>query len=210
LEALETIEPRDETEQAPLRFPVQLVVRPGAGSDFRGYAGRIESGVLVRGAEVLVLPAGQRTAVRDITAFSGSKKIAVAGDAVTLLLRDEIDISRGDMFVDAEHSPRIDKNIVATICWLAVEPMRSASRYLLKHTTRTVKAKLAAINYLVDIQTLDPQPPPVALAMNDIAQIKLELQHPVFADSYRVNRATGAFILIDEVTNQTVAAGMIE
>jgi len=210
LETLESIEPREEIEHAPLRFPVQLVVRTGAGDDFRGYAGRIESGVLVRGAEVLVLPAGRCTVVRDIVTFEGSKKIAVAGDAVTLLLQDEIDISRGDMFVDPVHPPRTDKNLVATICWLSAEPMQPAGRYVLKQTTRSVKAKLAGINYLVDIHTLDRQPASSTLAMNDIAQIKLTLQHPVFADPYAVNRATGAFILIDEVTNQTVAAGMTE
>jgi len=207
LEVLEAIEPRDETEHAPLRFPVQLVVR---AAEFRGYAGRVESGVLVRGTEVLVLPAYRRTVVRDIATLEGSKKIAVAGDAVTLLLQDEIDISRGDMLVDPVQPPRTEKNIVATVCWLASEPMQSAGRYVLKHTTRSAKAKLAAVNYRVDIHTLERQPAPPALAMNDIAQIKLTLQHPLFADPYAVNRATGAFILIDEVTNQTVAAGMIE
>ncbi|HUO44593.1 MAG TPA: sulfate adenylyltransferase subunit CysN [Burkholderiales bacterium] len=210
LETLEAIEPRDETEHAPLRFPVQLVVRPGAGTDFRGYAGRIESGVLVRGSEVLVMPVERRTTIRDIFTFEGSRKIAVAGDAVTLLLEGEIDISRGDMIADPAQPPRADKNLVATVCWLAAEPMQPAGRYLLKQTTRSVKARLAAIDYRVDIHTLAQQPAPAALAMNDIAQVRLALQQPVFADPYAANRATGAFILIDEVTNQTVAAGMIE
>jgi sulfate adenylyltransferase subunit 1 len=209
LEVLESIEVRDETEHTPLRFPVQLVVRPGAGTDFRGYAGRLESGVLVRGAEVLVLPAERRTVVRDIVTLEGSQAVAVAGDSVTLLLADEIDISRGDMIVDAAQPPQTMKTIDALICWLATEPMQMSGRYLLKQTTRSVRAKLQSITHRVDIHTLTPQLAVSALAMNDIARVTLTLQQPIFADSYVVSRATGAFILIDEATNQTVAAGMI-
>jgi sulfate adenylyltransferase subunit 1 len=209
LEVLESIEVRDETEHTPLRLPVQLVVRPGAGSDFRGYAGRLESGVLVRGAEVLVLPAQRRTVVRDIVTLEGSQAVAVAGDSITLLLADEIDISRGDMIVDAAQPPVPTKTLDALICWLAAEPMQMSGRYLLKYTTRSVRAKLKSIAHRVDIHTLAPQPAPETLAMNDIAKVSLSLQQPIFPDPYALNRATGAFILIDEASNQTVAAGMI-
>jgi sulfate adenylyltransferase subunit 1 len=211
LEALETIKPcDDDTGRAPLRFPVQLVVRPGAGTDFRGYAGRVESGALVQGAEVVVLPSGRRAVVRDIVTLEGSRTAAVAGDSVTLLLRDELDISRGDVLADPAHPPRVAKTVEATICWLAAEPLQSAGRYLLKHTTRLVRVKLLSLNHRVDIHTLGEQPAPSALQMNDIAHVAFALQQPIFVDRYSANRVTGAFILIDEASNQTVAAGMIE
>jgi sulfate adenylyltransferase subunit 1 len=210
LEALETITPHDDTARAPLRFPVQLVVRPGAGTDFRGYAGRVESGALVQGAEVVVLPSGRRTVVRDIVAFEGSRTAAIAGDSVTLLLRDELDISRGDVLADPAHPPRVAKTVEAIVCWLAAEPLQPAGRYLLKHTTRLVRVKLLSLNHRVDIHTLGEQPAPSALQMNDIARVAFALQQPIFVDRYSANRVTGAFVLIDEASNQTVAAGMIE
>jgi len=210
LEALETIKPLDETGGAPLRFPVQLVVRGGAGAEFRGYAGRVESGVLALGAEVLTLPSGRRTVVRDIVTLEGSRTAALAGDSVTLLLRDEVDISRGDMLADPLHPPRVAKTIEAIICWLDAEPLRPTGRYLLKHTTRTVRVKLLSLDYRVDMHALDEQPAPGTLEMNDIARVAFALQHPIFVDRYSADRATGAFILIDGASNQTVAAGMIE
>jgi sulfate adenylyltransferase subunit 1 len=210
LKALETIEPLDETGDALLRFPVQLIVRPGAGTDFRGYAGRVESGALVQGAEVVVLPSGRRTAVRDIVTLEGSRTAAVAGDSVTLLLRDELDISRGDVLADPAHPPRIAKTVEAIICWLAAEPLQPTGRYLLKHTTRIVRVKLLSLSYRMDMHTLDEQPAPSALEMNDIARVAFALQQPIFVDRYSAIRVTGAFVLIDEASNQTVAAGMIE
>ncbi len=214
LAALEEIEVADEAAVLPLRFPVQLVVRTGAGGDFRGYAGRLESGVLVRGADVLALPSGRRTVVKDIVSLDRSLPVAVAGDSVTLLLADDIDISRGDLLADPVLPPRSMKSIEARICWLSSGILDArtlpAARFVLKHTTRSVKAKLVSLDYRVEINTLQRQAGPSGLAMNDIAHVSLALAQPVFVDPYGLNRATGSFILIDEATNQTVSAGMID
>jgi len=214
LAALEEIEIADEADSLPFRFPVQLVVRPGAGTDFRGYAGRLESGVLVRGAGALALPSGRRTVIEDIVSLDKSLPVAVAGDSVTLVLADDIDISRGDLIADPDNPPRAAKTVEARICWLSAEFLDPkalpASRFVLKHTTRSVKAKLVSLNDRVDIDTLERQPSPAGLAMNDIAHVTLALAQPLFVDPYRLNRATGSFILIDETSNQTVAAGMID
>src|SRR5882757_1361807 len=214
LAALEEIDVADEADALPFRFPVQLVVRPGAGTDFRGYSGRIESGVLVRGAEVLALPSGRRTVVKDIVCLDSSLPVAIAGDSVTLTLADDIDISRGDMLADPARPPRTAKTVEARICWLSSQPLAApalpAARFVLKHTTRSVKAKLVSLNSRVDVDTLERQAKPAALAMNDVAHVTLALAQPLFVDSYQLNRATGSFILIDEVFNQTVAAGMLD
>jgi sulfate adenylyltransferase subunit 1 len=214
LAALGEIDVTDEADALPFRFPVQLVVRPSAGKDFRGYAGRVESGTLFPGTELVALPSGQRTVVRDIVSLDKSLPVAVAGDSVTVVLADDIDVSRGDMLADPAHRPHALKNVRARICWLSSDRLdartASTARLLLKHTTRRVKAKLLSLNYRVDINTLEQQAAPTGLAMNDIAHVSLSLAQPLFVDSYELNRATGSFILIDEVSNQTVAAGMID
>jgi sulfate adenylyltransferase subunit 1 len=214
LAALEQIDVADEADALPFRFPVQLVVRPGARTDFRGYSGRIESGVLHRGAEVLALPSGRRTVVKDIVCLDDSLPAAVSGDSVTLTLADDIDVSRGDLLAEPALPPRTVKEIEARICWLSTQPLDAralpAARFLLKHTTRSVKARLISLNSRVDVATLERQAKPAGVAMNDIAHVALALAQPLFVDSYELNRATGSFILIDEATNQTVAAGMID
>jgi sulfate adenylyltransferase subunit 1 len=214
LAALEQIDVADEADALPFRFPVQLVVRPGAGKDFRGYAGRVESGTLLPGTELVALPSGQRTVVRDIVSADKSLPIAVAGDSVIVVLADDIDVSRGDMLADPAHRPHALKSVRARICWLSSDPLdartASAARLLLKHTTRSVKAKLLSLDYRVDINTLEQQAAPTGLAMSDIAHVSLSLAQPLFVDSYESNRATGSFILVDEATNQTLAAGMID
>jgi sulfate adenylyltransferase subunit 1 len=214
LAALEEIEVADEADVLPFRFPVQLVLHTGAGGDFRGYAGRLESGVLVRGAEVLALPSGRRTAVKDIISLERSLPAAVAGDSVTLILADDIDISRGDLLADPVLPPCSVKAIEARICWLSAEPLDPrtlpAARFVLKHTTRSVKAKLVSLNDRVDVNTCERLAAPAGLAMNDIAHVTLALAQTLFVDPYGLNRATGSFILIDETSNQTVAAGMID
>ena len=206
LEALEAVNAVDETAARPLRFPVQYVLR---GKE-RGYMGRIASGTLRPGAEVLALPSGRRTRVKAITVLDSVRDAAAAGDSVTLLLADELDVSRGDMLVDVVGQPRAARAFEAKLCWLADEPLAPQGRYLLRHSTRTVKARFASINYRVDVHTLDKEPLTGSVRMNDIVHAALVVQQPVFVDSYAVDRATGAFILIDEATNQTVAAGMIE
>ncbi len=210
IELLETIEPRDDALARPLRFPVQLVLRPDAGSGVRGYMGRIESGMLLPGTEVTVLPSARTTVVREIQSYDGPRTAAVAGDAVTLVLRDDLDVSRGDMIAAAQALPLTAHAIEAKLCWLGSEPSRLGARYLLRHTTRSVHARIVTVNYRVDVNTLEERPAEASLAMNDIAQVAFKLQQPIFCDAYTSDRATGAFILIDETSNQTVAAGMIE
>ena len=214
LAALEEIDVADQAEALPFRFPVQLVARTGAGRDFRGYSGRLESGVLVRGAEVLALPSGRRSVVKDIVSLDSSLPIAAAGDSVTLLLSDDLDISRGDLLADPVSAPRSAKEVVARICWLSEAFLDAraahAARLVLKHTTRSVKARFVSIDHRVEINTLQKQASPAGLGMNDIAHVYLALAQPLFVDPYRSNRATGSFILIDEATHHTVAAGMID
>jgi sulfate adenylyltransferase subunit 1 len=209
LETLESIDVIDDTDSLPLRFPVQLVVRPGAGTDFRGYAGRVEAGTLAPGDEVVVLPAGRRTRIAKIRVLDESRPLAVAGDSVTVTLADDIDISRGDLIADAAIPASAAKSIDARICWLDGAPLDLSARYLVKHTTRTVRAKISAVHHRLDVHTLAHQPAPT-VAMNDIAQVSIGLAQPIFFDPYDANRATGSFILIDEATNHTVAAGMID
>jgi sulfate adenylyltransferase subunit 1 len=214
LAALEEFDVADVADSLPFRFPVQLVARPGAGTDFRGYAGRIESGILFRGAAVLALPSGRRTVVKDIISLERSLPVAVAGDSVTLTLADDIDISRGDVLVDPLRPPRAAKAIEARLCWLSTAPLDAralpAARFVLKHTTRSVKARLISLNSRIDVNSLEQQSRPAGLMMNDIAHVALALAQPLFVDSYEMNRAAGSFILIDEASNQTVAAGMID
>jgi sulfate adenylyltransferase subunit 1 len=213
LAALEGLDAADEGYALPLRLPVQLVVRPGAGADFRGYAGRIASGILERGAEVLALPSGRRTVVKDILSLDRSLAFAVAGDSISVALADDIDLSRGDLLAEPDDAPRSAKTVDARICWLSSEPLDArslpAARFVLKHTSRSVKAKLTSLDSRIDVGTLQEQAAPAGLLMNDIASVSLALSQPIFVDSFSSHRATGSFILIDEVSNQTVAAGMI-
>jgi sulfate adenylyltransferase subunit 1 len=206
LEALEAVDVANDTASRPLRFPVQYVAR---GTQ-RGYMGRIVSGTLRPGDEVLALPSGRRTRVKGIAFLDRMREAAAAGDSVTLLLEDELDVSRGDMIVDARRAPQVLRAFQAKLCWLASEPLAPHGRYLLRHSTRTVKARIASIRYRVDVQTLERKSPDGEIGMNDILHAELSTQQPLFADSYAVDRGTGAFILIDEASNQTVAAGMIE
>ncbi len=210
LSVLEGINVLNETEALPLRYPVQLVVRQGAGADFRGFAGRLVSGVLAVGDELLVLPSNRVSRVKEIVSLDHSLPLAVAGDSVTVVLEDEIDISRGDMLCDPASPPLALKSLAARICWFSEEPLSTANRFVLKHTSRSVKAKIAAIVDRVDINTLERQSAHGLLAMNDIAHVTVSLAQPLFVDAYDSNRETGSFILIDETTNHTVAAGMIE
>jgi len=214
IEALENIDAEDDAGALPLRFPVQLVVRAGAGTDFRGYAGRVESGALFRGAEVMALPSGRRAVVEDIVSGGKSLPVAVAGTSVCAVLSEDIDLSRGDMLADPDAAPRAAKSIEARICWLSAQPLDvralPAARFALKHTTRSVAARLVSLNSRMDVNSLTEQSAPAGLVMNDIAHVALALAQPIFVDPYRRDRVTGSFILVDAVSNQTLAAGMIE
>jgi sulfate adenylyltransferase large subunit len=205
LEALEAAPVQDEAEAAPFRFPVQLVIR----GEPRTYAGRVASGRVRASDEVLCLPAGRRTTVREILTLEGPRATAVAGDSVRLALADEIDLARGDLLADPEWPPRLVKALDATVCWFDDAPLRPEARYLLKHGTRTVPARVAGVDHKVDIHTLAPVTADAALTTNEIGRVRLALAQPIPADRYTVDRATGAFILIDPATHRTVAAGMV-
>ena len=210
LAALEVINVQNEAGSLPVRYPVQLVVRPGTSTDFRGYAGKLVSGVLSVGDALLVLPSNRTSKVREIVFLNQILDVAVAGDSVTVVLEDEIDISRGDMLCDPAAPPQVLKSISARICWMSEQPLSMANRFVLKHTSRSVKAKIGTLVDRIDINTLQHEPAPKELAMNDIARVTLSLAQPLFVDAYDVNRETGSFILIDEASNHTVAVGMIE
>ena len=213
LEILEAT-PGAHSEQAEaFRFPVQFVCRPQDSAnpelhDYRGFMGRVESGELAVGEAVTVLPSGRETRVKDIQIGGQSIPAAVSEQSVTLLLEDEIAISRGDMIVRSAAQPQVVKQIDTTVCWLAETPLDRARTYLIRHTTREVKAKVASIDYRVDVNTLEQQATD-KLQMNDIARVSFKLAQPLFIDPYNQNRATGAFIIIDESTNNTIGAGMI-
>lgn len=213
LEKLESAPPAHAEKAEAFRFPVQFVCRPHASDnpelhDFRGFMGRIESGNIAVGDAVTVLPNGYTSTVKAIQV--GDEKIASATteQSVTLLLADEIDTSRGDMIVKSTEVQEPVKQIEAFVCWLSETPMSSARTYVVRHTTRESKAKVGKISYKIDINTLTEQEA-TGLQMNDIARMSFKLAQPLMIDSYATNRATGAFIIIDESTNNTVGAGMI-
>lgn len=211
LEMLETTEITDDINTEDFRFPVQLVCKPNSASlpDFRGYMGRIESGEIQVGDEVTVLPSGQRSRIKEIVTFDGKLERADAPRSVTLTIADHIDISRGDMLVKTSDVPRAQKEFDAMLCWLGEQPLDLSRRYLIKHTTKSVRAMVSRLDYRVDIHTLS-NGPAKALGMNDIGRVSIKVQQPLVCDSYKRNRATGGFIVIDEVSNNTVAAGMIQ
>ena len=209
-ELLENAPANDSQEDARLRLPVQYVCRPQTTEhhDYRGYMGRIESGELVVGDELTVLPSGQKSRVKTLELLDQTLARAQAGQSVSVLLEDDIDISRGDLLVKVGEEPRITRELTAMLCWLAETPLDGRRMYLLRHTTRDSKMKLAAIDYRLDVNTLAKEHA-TALTMNDIARVQLKLTQPVCCDAYADNRASGAFIIIDEATNNTVGAGMI-
>jgi sulfate adenylyltransferase subunit 1 len=170
--------------------------------------GRVESGELAIGDAVTVLPSGLETRVKDIQVLAESLPCATAEQSVTLLLEDEIDISRGDMIVKSGELPTLSKQIDAMLCWLAEAALDPRRKYLIRHTTRDSKAMLAGIDYRIDINTMEQQACE-RLVMNDIARVRFKLAQPIFADPYAESRGTGAFIVIDESSNNTIGAGMI-
>jgi bifunctional enzyme CysN/CysC len=210
LEFLEQVEVAyDHPYEVPARFPVQWVIRPAQGSDYRGYAGQIAAGALRAGEEVVVLPTGQRSTIASIDTYDGELEEAVAPMSVTVRLADEIDISRGELICRAEDSPTVARELEADVCWMTDQPLRRGGRYLLKQTTRTATAILDELCDHVDVHTLERGDAPEELALNDIGRVRLRTSVPLVFDPYVENRRTGSFILIDEATNNTVAAGLI-
>lgn len=210
IELLESLSVYDESHAAPFRFPVQLVARHNGheANDFRGYMGRIEAGKVSVGDKLVVQPSGQSATVKDILTLEGSHQSAVVGQSITLLLNEYLDISRGDMLAGADQPATLLKQLKADVCWMSDEALDLRRKYWIKHGTKQTSAKITAIESLLDINT-QQRHSAEGLKLNDIARIGLTVQQPLAADAYADIRATGAFILIDEVTHQTVAAGMI-
>jgi bifunctional enzyme CysN/CysC len=188
------------------RFPVQHVLRPNL--DFRGFSGTVSSGIIRKGDEVMALPSRKTSHVKDIVTFDGSRDEAFAPLSVTLTLEDEIDVSRGDMLVRPGNVPKSEQKFDAMIVWMAEQPMIPGNQYLFKHTTKTVPGSFTTLRYCVDVNTMHRQPSP-ALELNQIGRVNVSLNQPIAFDRYRRNKSTGAFIVIDRITNVTVAAGMI-
>ena len=213
LTILENLPSVDEVSHsnADFYFPVQLVVRQDAdkADDFRGYQGRIERGSVQLGQTIRIEPNGLTAKVTEIITPKGEVTQAVAGEVITLRLDLDIDISRGDLFVDESSPLTPQKQLEATICWFDERPLNTARKYLLKHGTQTVFAKISEIESVLNVHTLKQESGATALKMNDIARVRLSLQKPIVATTYEENIAGGAFILVDEATYNTVAAGMI-
>ncbi len=190
-----------------LRLPVQMVIRPDA--NFRGFAGRVASGVIRPGDDVLALPSGRRTRVRSIVSYDGDLPEVFAPMSVTVQLEDEIDLSRGDMLVSPQDGPRVSRRFRAIVVWLHATPLEAGKTYLVKQTARQTKTRVVQIRHRVNVNTLE-QEQATQLNMNDIASVDFEAHVPLFFDPYASNRTTGSFILIDAISNATVGAGMIQ
>jgi sulfate adenylyltransferase subunit 1 len=211
LEILESAEVARSAVHGQLFFPVQLVSRPGDSGveGARGYAGRIESGSIGVGDPITVLPSGQTSRVRTVRTFDGAIERAQAPQSVTVVLEDQLDISRGEVLAATGALPVVAREFDATLCWLATEPFNRSRRYLIKQGTRVVKALLESPQYRTNVNTL-VQEPADTFALNDIGRISVKTAQPVAFEPYRRNRAAGSFIVIDETSNNTVAAGLIE
>jgi len=211
---LESVHIASDWNLGAFRFPVQWVNRPNNPKDktlhdFRGLSGQIAAGIAKIGQEVLVLPGGQKSRVKKIWTFDGPLKEAFCPQSVTLVLEDDIDISRGDMLVGADPLPGHSSDLVARVCWMDSRPLQRGQKFFMKHGTQTVQATVSSLDNRINIQTYEPEPEPTELAMNDIGEIKLRTAKPVVFDGYTTNRLTGSFVLAGQGTNATVAAGML-
>ena len=218
LDYLQTVSTLADVSNKALRLPVQRVVRVMLGNaanqvigddeEFRGYQGTLAEGSLQCGDTVMVLPAWRSSQVRSLKLAGKSVKKAVAGSAVVVELEDEIDISRGDIIVGNDQPPKVTRELDADICWLAEQPLNPKAKYLIKHTTRTVKGLFGELHYKINVNTLEQHPQPEAVHMNDIVRVQIKLQQALFVDTYAENKVTGSFIVIDESSLATVAAGV--
>ena len=206
LHYLETVHVTMDRNLLDFRFPIQYVIRPN--SDFRGFAGKITSGTIMPGEEIVVLPSDRTTTVKSIVTWDGELSEAFAPQSVVLTLNDEIDISRGNMIVRRNNLPQVSNHFEAIICWMDEHAMSKGTSYILKHTTRNVRAFIARVLYKIDVNTLHREHTDTFM-LNEIGRVEMKTSSPIFFDSYKVNHGTGSFILIDPLTNNTVAAGMI-
>ncbi len=212
LEYLEQVSFDHEDNSHPARFPIQSVIRPRTTEyhDFRGFAGKVASGHFSVGDEVISLPSGQKSRIKTIEQFEKQLTVAHARESVVITLEGEIDSSRGNMLVKTNETPQQLKEISANICWMDQQPLASGKTYLLQHGVNRVKAKVQQINYVTDVTNHVQVTDKHSMSLNDIGRITLKTAAPVFADPYEKNPANGAFILIDEFNNTTVAVGFIE
>jgi sulfate adenylyltransferase subunit 1 len=211
LHTLETMHISSDINKVDARFPVQLVnrIQHGEFKDFRGYAGKIASGVFRKDDDVIVLPSGMKSTIKGIHTFEKELDEAHAPMSVTITLNDEIDISRGDMITRVNNQPRTTKEFEVMLCWLNNEPAKPRAKYAIAHTSNEQRAIIKEVVYKIDINTFERNNEDESITMNDILRVKLQTTQPLMIDSYRENRSTGAIILIDEATNETVASGMI-
>jgi sulfate adenylyltransferase subunit 1 len=210
LDVLETVDVQKAITHKPFRLPVQYVIRVDNGQykDFRAFAGQIAGGMVEVGDELVSLPSGARSRVKAITSFDGNLAQAFAGQSIAIQLEDEIDTSRGDMLVKPGQEPELKKEFKANICWMSEQSFELNKKYLLKHTSNKVKAIGSAIDFRLDINSYEKHPAS-SLKLNDIAQVSFKVLKPLGIDSYDDNHITGSFILIDEISNNTVACGMV-
>ncbi|HZZ44462.1 MAG TPA: sulfate adenylyltransferase subunit CysN [Tepidisphaeraceae bacterium] len=206
LNHLETVHIASDRNLSEMRFPVQYVVRPNL--NFRGFAGTVASGIIHTGDEVMALPSGKRSRVKSIVTYDGELTEAFPPQGVMVTLEDEIDVSRGDMLVHPGNEPTVSSEIEAHVVWMAEKPLIAGRSYWIKQTTRTVGAEVAEFRYSVDVNTLETRPAQ-QLGLNEVGRVVLSLNQPIAYDPYKRNASTGAFILIDRLTNNTVGAGMI-
>jgi bifunctional enzyme CysN/CysC/sulfate adenylyltransferase subunit 1 len=211
---LETVHIASDWNLNALRFPVQWVNRPNdptdpALHDFRGLSGQLASGIVRKGQQVVVLPIGIKTTVKDIWTYDGSREEAFCPQSVTLCLEHDIDVSRGDMIVGLESLPGRSSELQARVCWMHQRKLEAGKKYFLKHTTQTVQAVVTQLESRINMATFEPEAAPAALAANDVGIVRLKTARPILYDGYGTNRLTGSFILIEQGTNATVAAGML-
>ncbi|MCC5922098.1 MAG: sulfate adenylyltransferase subunit CysN [Cyclobacteriaceae bacterium] len=211
LYALENVHIASDQNHIDCRFPVQYVIRPKTieHQDFRGYAGRIAGGIFKAGDEVKILPSGFTSTIKSIELDGKPIAEAFSPMSVVMTLNDEIDISRGDMIVRPNNQPKVEQDLDVMVCWMSNKPLHSRSKYIIKHTTKECLGMVKEIQYKVDVNTLHRIEHQESVGMNDIARIKIRSSQPLFFDEYKRNRNTGSVILIDEGTQETVAAGMI-
>ena len=215
LHHLETVHIASDWSMTGFRLPVQWVNRPNSPTDaklhdFRGLSGQIAGGIVKVGEEVIVLPSGHRSKVKEIWTYDGPIAEAFCPQSVTIQLEHDLDVSRGDMIVGLDHFPGVSTELQARLCWMNPKPLLAGRKYFLKHGTQTVQAIVTGINGRVDVSNYDIISPITELALNDIGDVRIKTAKPLVFDGYRLNRLTGSFILIEQGTNLTMAAGMLE